>query len=262
MKHLVDHAGQERRRSKGFTLVELIIAMAVAIVLLMVSQTAFFGVQRQRRAASAKNYFLSLVREVRTNALLLGSASGTVRVTTAGVGQTGQCPALFQDALTDGFRVGLQVNMNNIAGGWTTVLASNAQGHSVTYVSQVDRTVPLAVGGVPQLPTYVLRCKTINFPQAFRNSIIFNRQRAEGLVNNRLTITFDSRGTIDSAGPGALNDGVIVVPMREHIEGTSVGQGTDLTDSYRDENVLVLGPDLLASNIHRRRFGAGIRRCR
>ena len=99
----------------------------------------------------------------------------------------------------------------------------------------------VAVGGVPQLPTYVLRCKTVNFPQAFRNAVIFNRQRAEGLVGNRLTLTFDSRGTIDSAGPGALADGVIEVPMREHIEGTGVGQGLDLSDSYRDENVLVFG---------------------
>jgi len=226
-------AGKSISKDKGFTLVEIMVAMGVVLILIVVSQAALFGVQKQRRASSAKNNFMALVREARASALLLGAASGTPRVTTAFAGQPGQCPGLFEDPLTGGFRAGLQINMNEIPGGWTTNLASNAEGHNVTYVSQIVRSTPVSVGGVPQLPEYQILCKSVNFPQAYRNAVIFNRSLAEGLTGGRLTLTFDSRGFIDSAGPGALDDGVITVPMRENEEGSSLAR------SHRDENILV-----------------------
>ena len=219
--------------TKGFTLVEIMVALGVVLILIVVSQAALFGVQKQRRASVAKNNFVAMVREARSSALLLGSASGTPRVATP-TGQPGQCPAAFRDDLTGGFRAGFEVNMNDIPGGWTPTLASNAQGHSVTYVSQIVRNVPVSAGGVPALPTYQVLCKTVNLPQAHRNAVIFNRSLAEGLnSDNRLILTFDSRGFIDSAGAGALDDGVISVPLRENEEGSSLAR------SFRDENVLV-----------------------
>ena len=218
---------------KGFTLVEIMVAMGVILVLIMVAQASLFGVQRQRRAVSAKNSFIGQVRLAQANALLLGSASGTPRVTTPTGGQAGACPAAFADPFTGGFRAGIQVDMNDIAGGWTLNMASNTPGHSVTYVNDVIRRFSPSLNGVPQPPTYEIRCKTFSYPAEYRNAVIFNRSLAEGLVGNRLNITFDSRGFINATGPGALNDGVISVPMREHEEGTS------LAISSRDENILI-----------------------
>ena len=221
------------RLNKGFTLIEIMVAMGVILMLILVAQAALFGVQKKRRAMSAKNSFMGQVRLAQANALLLGSASGTPRVTSPAVGQPGACPAAFSDPFTGGFRAGLQVDMSDVVGGWNINMASNTPGHSVTYVTDVVRTFVSAVNGVPQPPTYVIRCKTFSYPEAYRNAVIFNRSLAEGLVNNRLTITFDSRGFVNESGPGALNDGVISVPMREHEEGST------LAITNRDENILI-----------------------
>ncbi|MEE2903731.1 MAG: type II secretion system protein [Myxococcota bacterium] len=219
--------------SKGFTLVEVMVAMGVILVLIGVAQASLFGVQRQRRAVTAKNNFIGQVRLAQANALLLGSASGTPRVSSPPPGQPGACPVAFEDPFTGGFRAGIQVDMNDIAGGWNLNMPSDTPGHSVTFVTDVVRQFAPALNGVPQPPTYEIRCKTFSYPEAYRNAVIFNRSLAEGLVGNRLNITFDSRGFISATGPGALNDGVISVPMREHEEGQT------LAITNRDENILI-----------------------
>jgi len=224
-----------RRTQLGFTLIELLVAMAIVVIMITMSQGGFFKMQRQRRATAARNNFIALVREARSVSLQLGAAWGSPRVGSPAP-NAGGCPPEFSDPLSGGFRAGLQINMADIASGWRVGLPTNTEGHSVTYVSDILRIVPGPVGGVPQLPSYSLRCTTINFPVAYRNAVIFNRNLAEGLSGNRLTLTFDSRGSLNSAGPpgsSALQDGVVEVPMREHVEGTG------LAESFRDETVLV-----------------------
>ena len=229
-------------------------ALGIIAIMITVSQAAFFGVQRQRRANSAKNNFIAMVREARSVSLQLGSASGSPRVTSPSAGFAGSCPIEFQDPLTGGFRAGMQINMNDVTGGWRPGLPLNTPGHNVISVTEIRRVVPGPIGGVPQLPRYDVRCKSFSFPSAFRNSLIFNRSLAEGLASNRLTLTFDSRGSLSSAGPPgstALQDGVVEVPTRENIEGTG------LTQSFRDEMILVF-----ASGFSCLEHSPGTLRCR
>ncbi|WP_115047012.1 GspH/FimT family pseudopilin [Xanthomonas arboricola] len=72
------------RRSTGFTLVELIIAIAVLAILLTIALPSFRGVIRSNRVASSANETLGLLSLARSEAIrnrrgggVCGSASGT-----------------------------------------------------------------------------------------------------------------------------------------------------------------------------------------
>lgn len=189
-----------RRSVRGYSLLELMITLVIVGIMVGMAQIAFLRMQQQSTARDAMRKVVSLAREARANAILLGAAAGTNRVT------NGNCPAEFFTPLalplTGGFS-GFLVDYNAAPDG----AENNSRGMSVTYIARIRMTT-----NANTLPVYEIFCATENFTYSYKGNVIFDQPDsipAPGL-GNLMVLRFDSRGFLVN-----VNTNVVTIAMEE-----------------------------------------------
>lgn len=120
-----------KRRATGFTLIELMVTIAVAAILLAIALPSFQGALRSNRVATASNEVLASLSLARTEAI-------------RGIGPAGVCPS------TNGTSCAVSTDW---AAGWTVWREDPAAGGGppvrsvVRYVQPKQRTTVTGPGG-------------------------------------------------------------------------------------------------------------------
>ena len=201
--------------AQGFTLVELMVGIAIVILMVSMAQIFFVRQQQQARAREAARNLVSLANEARTTAVLLGTAARTSRVNLANPIFGQPCPVEFsldgstsfgQAALVFDFRTPpADPEMNDL-------------GMSVTYISRVERA-SLPAG---QRATYNIFCKTMNLTYVYKDNVVLDAGTTLPTVpqNDRLTLLYNSRGFIANLPTGQA---LFAIGTREN-QGRAFGQ--------------------------------------
>jgi prepilin-type N-terminal cleavage/methylation domain-containing protein len=175
-----------RARRLGYTLVELMIAVAIIALMVSMALILFTRLQDQQLARNAMRHVQSLAYEARNNALILGSAAGTGRVNFA---TNSGCLSQFSvDGTNSNGRAALVIDTADPVGPSLDTL-----GMSVTYISRIRR---LAATTPTALAQYEIECKTVNFKRLYKDSVFFEGTTSVPAViqGNRYAVTYDSRG--------------------------------------------------------------------
>ena len=196
-------------RSPGYSMLELMIALAIVALMVSMAQSLFIRMQQQQRARDGMRHLVSIANEARNTALILGAANATTRVTYVS-GGVNQCPAEFSASNLAPVRgrAALVIDTNAAP----TNPLSNSVGNSVTYISQIQRN------GTGSPANFIIGCTTVNFTQLYRNDLLFittgmNLPNASG----RYTVAYDARGFV--ANTVVVNNAVPAIAMQENQSG-------------------------------------------
>ncbi|MFN2308478.1 MAG: GspH/FimT family pseudopilin [Gammaproteobacteria bacterium] len=124
----------------GFTLIELMITLAIAAILLTVGIPSFQAVFQSNRLATQANELIGAVNLARSEAIKRG-ANVTVRASTGGF-QNGWCVHLNASCTGDDIlRLFPAMNQMAVDAGGTTALVFNGQGQKATPAGEVTFTI-------------------------------------------------------------------------------------------------------------------------
>jgi type II secretory pathway pseudopilin PulG len=196
----LDATGTSRRR-RGYSLIDLMVAIAIVAIIIGLGQVMFIRLQQQNSARSGMRLLQGLAREARNSALLLGAAAGTDRVR---VNASCQQAAFSADNTQFNGRAALRIDM--------------AAG-VVTYVAQIVRIADVFNARGVSLPAYEIQCKSVNFTTEFKQTLEFvaNLSRPNG-IGPTAVIVFDSRGYVANIGAATVAIALRETRGRRHVQ--------------------------------------------
>ncbi len=202
----------QKRSSSGYSLIEIMIAVAIIALMTSMANISFLRMQRSVTARAGMRNIVALLNESRNNALILGAAAGTTRVqlaplpTNPGVTScpsgTAALPEFSDDGTTSRGRVAFVIDLTEPTCGTSCDIEANLidPGMTITYISRIERVEDMTqpVDSLERFP-YRIHCKTENVRARYRNNLSFVPE------NNitRIVIRYDSRGFV-TGQPGPI----------------------------------------------------------
>jgi len=188
-----------RPRARGYSLLELMIAMVIVGVMVGMAQVTFLRMQQQSTARAAMRHLVAVLNEARTNALLLGAAANTNRAQIGQVNGTDSCPSQFTGA--GGTVPAIFIDMSAAPANPT----ADGPGMAVTYIHAIERFEDLTVANPQALERFKYRvfCKRENYAHAYKENVEFlwgASWRPTGTLPDRYTLLYDSRGFVTNLG--------------------------------------------------------------